>query len=174
MENVEKIREKLPECAKDIKLNLQNVLSQGALSEAQRWGCAVATAIATRQAELIEAVVADAAKVCPPEVLDDAKAAAALMGMNNVFYRFRHFMGTEEYDKAPARLRMQRIVKPAGSKVDFELFCLAVSSVNGCEACVKSHEHVVKEGGLTTEQVVDSVRIAATMLAAANALMIPA
>ncbi len=62
----------------------------------------------------------------------------------------------------------------AGSKVDFELFCLAVSSVNGCEACVKSHEHVVKEGGLTTEQVVDSVRIAATMLAAANALMIPA
>ncbi len=173
MENVETIREKLPEAAKDIKLNLQNVLTQGALSESQRWGCAVATAIATRHTELIAAIVADASKVLSPEVLDDAKAAAALMGMNNVFYRFRHFMGTDEYEKAPARLRMQRIVKPAGEKVDFELFCLAVSALNGCEACVKSHEHVVKEGGLSTEQVVDSVRIASTMLATANALSIP-
>lgn len=174
MENVDLIRDKLPEAAKDIRLNLQSVLTQGALSESQRWGCAVAAAIATRHAELIAAVHADAVKVLTPEVLDDAKAAAAVMGMNNVFYRFRHFMSTEEYEKAPARLRMNRLVKPLGSKVDFELYCLAVSAVHGCEMCVTAHEKVVREGGLTVEQVVDSVRIAATMHAAANALCIPA
>lgn len=173
MENIERIRERLPEAAKDIKLNLQSVLTQGALSESQRWGCALASAIATREAQLIAAVHADAVKMLTPEVLDDAKAAAAIMGMNNVFYRFRHFMKTEEYEKSPARLRMNRLVKPLGSKVDFELYSLAVSAVHGCEMCVTSHEKVVREGGLTVEQVIDAVRIAATMHAAANALCIP-
>src|SRR5262245_16113252 len=106
MDNVEKIRERLPEAAKDIRLNLSAVLGEGALSDAQRWGCALASAIATRDKDLISAVAADAAAKTTPEVIDDAKAAAALMGMNNVFYRFRHFMGTEEYEKSPARLRM--------------------------------------------------------------------
>jgi len=174
MENVQKIREALPEAAKDLKLNLSNVLEQGSLSEGQRWAIALATAIATRHAGLIEAISLDGASKVSPEQLDDAKAAAALMGMNNVFYRFRHFMGRDEYEQAPARLRMQRIGKPASSKAEFELYCLAVSAVHGCEMCVTSHEKVVREGGMTVDNVVDAVRIAATIHGIANALMIPA
>ena len=55
-------------------------------------------------------------------MVEDAVAAAALMAMNNVYYRFRHLIGKPSYGDQPARLRMNRLVKPAASKVDFELF----------------------------------------------------
>ena len=105
-------------------------------------------------------------------VIEDARAAAALMAMNNVFYRFRHFMseGSDDYAKLPAKLRMQRIARPEAEKVDFELMCLAVSAMNGCEACVRSHEKVVRDGGLTAQHVQDAVRIASTVAGVATAL----
>jgi alkyl hydroperoxide reductase subunit D len=95
------------------------------------------------------------------------------MAMNNVYYRFRHMVGKPSYEAKPARLRMQRIAKPATNKADFELFCLAVSAINGCEVCIRSHEAVVIDGGLTEDQVVDAVRIAAVVNAAAVALELP-
>ncbi len=94
------------------------------------------------------------------------------MGMNNVYYRFRHVVGKPVYSEKPARLRMNRIARPATSKVDFELFSLAVSAINGCEACVRSHEKAVLDGQLSEDQVHDAIRIAATMHAAAVALEI--
>ena len=92
------------------------------------------------------------------------------MGMNNVYYRFRHLIGREVYSEKPARLRMNRIAKPAASKLDFELFCLAVSAINGCESCLKAHEKVVLAGGLSEDQVHDAVRLAAVIHGAAVAL----
>ena len=80
------------------------------------------------------------------------------MGMNNVLYRFRHLIEKPSYGDRPARLRMNRLVKPAGSKTDFELFCLAVSAINGCGTCMQAHEKVVLAGGLGEEQVFDAVR----------------
>ena len=94
------------------------------------------------------------------------------MAMNNVYYRFRHMVGKGVYEALPARLRMQRLAKTEGPKAEFELMCLAVSAINGCENCVRSHEAVVLEGGLTTDQVHDAVRIAAVFVAAATALTI--
>jgi alkyl hydroperoxide reductase subunit D len=174
MTNIESIRSAIPELAKDIKLNLQSVLQGGTLSAAQRWGVAVATAMASRNPRLYEAVIADARAEVGPAVVEDALAAAALMAMNNVYYRFRHMVGKPSYAARHARLRMNRLVKPATSKTDFELFSLAVSAVNGCESCVQAHEKVVTEAGLTEDQVNDAIRIAATMHAAAVALEIPA
>src|SRR5579885_1740179 len=92
------------------------------------------------------------------------------MGMNNVYYRFRHLIGSASYADKPARLRMNRIAKPAASKVDFELYCLAVSAINGCATCRQAHETVVLKGGLTDEHVHDAVRIASTIHGAAVAL----
>lgn len=173
MSAVETLRASIPEPARDIKLNLQSVLQQSTLTAAQRWGVAIASAVAARHAALRDALIADAAAEVSAEVIDDAIAAAALMAMNNVYYRFRHLVGKESYSQLPARLRMQRIAKPATSKVDFELFCLAVSAINACEMCIRSHEAVVIQGGLTEEQVHDAVRIAATINAAAVALELP-
>jgi alkyl hydroperoxide reductase subunit D len=171
---VEELRAGIPDAAKDIKLNLQSVLQPGALTPAQRWGVAIASAVATRNERLRDALIHDARAEVGPEVIDDAFAAAALMAMNNVYYRFRHMIGKESYSKMPARLRMQRIARPLGTKADFELICLAVSAINGCELCMRSHEAVVLEGGLSEEQVHDAVRLAATINAAAVALELPA
>ena len=175
MTNLESLRARMPEEARDIRLNLQAVLqSGGALSDGERWGTALAAAIASRSVELAEAIAADArASGVGEEFLADARAAAALMAMNNVYYRFRHLVGKETYGRMPARLRMTRMAQPATNKADFELFCLAVSAINGCEMCIRSHEAVVLQGGLSEAQVHDAIRIAATVNATAVAIELP-
>lgn len=173
MSAVESLRARLPENARDTKLNLQSVLQGGTLSAAQRWGVAVASAAAARNRELLDAILADARDEAGDAVIDDALASASLMAMNNIYYRFKHMIAKESYEQKPARLRMQRIAKPATNKPDFELFCLAVSAINGCEMCIRSHEAAVVAGGLSEDHVVDAVRIAAVINAAAVALEMP-
>jgi alkyl hydroperoxide reductase subunit D len=170
MNALETLRAAIPDAAKDLRINLGSVLQQGSLTQEQIWGVAVASAIACRNPQLRQATLEDALVHTSPEVVEDAKAAAALMGMNNVYYRFRHLVGREEYGQKPARLRMQRLVQVATNKADFELFCLAVSAINACESCIQSHERVVLEGGLTEDQVHDAIRIAATFHGVAVAL----
>ena len=170
MRAVDAIRETIPEAARDIKLNVQAVLTEGSLTPAQRWGVAVASAAAARNRALLEAVTADASAEAGAAVVEDALASAALMAMNNVYYRFRHVVGKPAYAQKPARLRMNRLARPATSKADLELFSLAASAINGCEVCVQAHEQAVREAGLTEDNVHDAVRIAATFHAAAVAL----
>jgi alkyl hydroperoxide reductase subunit D len=170
MASIDRLRDGFGPFARDIALNLSSVLSAGTLSEDQKWGVAVACAITTRHAAVREAILADAASKVGEAVLDDARAAASLMAMNNVYYRFRHLVGKASYSQKPARLRMNRIAQPKTDKATFELMCLAVSALNACEACIQSHEHAVLEGGLSEDHVHDAVRIAATIQAAATAL----
>jgi alkyl hydroperoxide reductase subunit D len=167
---LEALRNAIPEPARDIRLNLQTVLQAGALSLAQRWGVAIASAASVGRADLRDALIDEARREVDEAVIEDALAAAALMAMNNVYYRFRHMVGKPSYATMPARLRMNRMVQPATTKPDFELMSLAVSAINGCEACIRAHEHVVVEAGLGEDAVHDAVRIAATISAAAVAL----
>ena len=161
----------MPEAAKDIKINLGNVLVPGALNQAQVFGVALASAYAARNAELITALVAEARNAdVPAGVIEDAKAAAILMAMNNVLYRFKHVLGKEDYEKRPAKLRMQRLAQVTSNKADFELYCLAVSAINNCQTCMASHEASVLGHGLNADHVWDAVRIASTVSAAALAL----
>lgn len=150
MDALEQLRAAIPDAAKDIRLNLPAVLRGGALSEAQRRGVAAAAAGA--------------------DVVEDARAAASLMAMNNVYYRFRHMVGKPIYGEKPAGLRMNRLMQPATNRTDFELMALAVSAINGCEMCGRAHEKTVTESGLTPDHVNDAVRIAATIYATAVAL----
>ncbi|MEA2163492.1 MAG: lipoyl-dependent peroxiredoxin subunit [Thermoanaerobaculia bacterium] len=176
MSAVEDLRARLPEHARDTKLNLQSVLQPGTLTAAQRWGTAVASAAAARNRELLDAIVSDARAELgenPDAVIEDAFAAASLMAMNNVYYRFKHMIAKESYEQKPARLRMQRIAKPSTNKPDFELFCLAVSAINACEMCIRSHEAGVLAGGMSEDHVVEAIRIAAVMSAAAVAMELP-
>ncbi|MGQ0506969.1 MAG: carboxymuconolactone decarboxylase family protein [Myxococcaceae bacterium] len=175
MPSLEDLRTALPDAARDTKLNLQGVLHGGPLTDAQRWGVAIASAIASRNPQLRAAVLEEArAKGVDNNVVEDAKAAATLMAMNNVYYRFRHMVGKPAYSEKPARLRMNRLAQTLGPKLDFELISLAVSAINGCETCVQSHEKVVIEGGLTEDHVHDAVRIASVIHAAAVSLELPA
>jgi alkyl hydroperoxide reductase subunit D len=166
---IEALKERLPEYAKDIKLNLGSLANEVSLTTQQRAGCFVASALASRNAEVTRAIVAEFGPQLSAEALAAAKAAAAIMGMNNVYYRFVHLVGGD-YEKLPARLRMNVIGKPGVEKVDFELWSLAVSAVNGCGMCLTAHEKVVRDGGLSQEQVQAAVRIAAVVHAVAAIL----
>jgi alkyl hydroperoxide reductase subunit D len=170
MSALDLVRDAVPEPARDLKLNLQSLMAETSLSPAQRWGVAVTAAVTSRNVRLREAVLADAREAVDAAVIDDAVAAAAIMGMNNVYYRFRHLVENPSYKDKPARLRMNRLAKPAGSKLDFELFSLAASAITGCGTCMQAHEKVVLAGGLTEDQVHDAVRLAAVVHGAAIAL----
>lgn len=170
MSGVESLRAALPEAARDISSNLESVLSQSSLEPAALWGVAVAAGFATRHRVLAEALVKDAERAgVGAAVLDDALAAAALMGMSNVVFRFRHLVG-KGYGAKPARLRMNRKLRPRSSHLYFELFSLAVSAINGCAECVLEHEKSVTESGMSEDNVHDAVRIAATIAATAVSL----
>ena len=160
----------LPDAAKDVRLNLTAVVESQVLTPAQAHGVALAVALAARAPELAAAVRETAGGKLPEPSAADAQAAAALMAMNNVYYRFRHMVGKPEYEQLPPRLRMQRLGAPASNKVDLELFALAVSAVNGCETCVQAHEQAVLAGGLTSAHVHEAVRIASVYHAGAVAL----
>jgi lipoyl-dependent peroxiredoxin subunit D len=164
---LERLLESCPDYARDLKINMGSVLRQAELTEQQAWGTAVACAIASRGALVTDALLAEGARRLTPAALAAAQAAAAVMGMNNVFYRFRHLSGNLKYETMPARLRMQVIRAHGGDPVDFELWCLAVSAVNACGACVQSHEAVLKEKGVGEETILAAVRIAATVHALA-------
>jgi lipoyl-dependent peroxiredoxin subunit D len=168
--NIEQLQQLCPEYAKDLKLNLSSVLRQTELTEQQTWGTAVATAMASRNPQVLEAILTEAPGHLAPAALHAAKAAAAIMSMNNIFYRFRHLSTNEKYAAMPARLRMQVIRSHGGDPVDFELWCLAVSAINACAACVDSHEKVLREKGIGEEAVMAALRIASTVHALATVM----
>lgn len=170
MSAIETLKDTLPDAAKDIRLNLSAVLEVETLTPGQKWGVAAACAVAARNPALRDAVLTEAREQAGESVVEDARAAAVIMGMNNVYYRFRHVVGKPSYSQKPARLRMNRLANPQTSRVDFELVCLAVSAINGCEACIRSHEEAVLAGGLSEDAVHDAVRIASVIHAAAVAL----
>ncbi len=173
MDTLESIREALPGYARDLQLNLGTVLSAAGapgLSERQIWGVALAAAIASRNAEFTRRLQTLAAQRLDAAHVSAAHAAAAIMAMNNVYYRFLHLVEDEEYAKLPARLRMNVIASPGIARADFELLALAVSAVNGCGSCVASHERQLRQHGLEREAVQSAVRIAATVHAVARVL----
>ncbi len=169
------IREKLKDYAKDQKLNLEAVLSEeGApgLSIVQLWGVALASAYFTKNPELVSAIASESAPHLNAQTLEAAKAAATVMAMNNIYYRFLHLSEDKEYGKMPAKLRMNILARPVIPKVDFELMALAVSALSGCGLCINSHVAEVKKAGVTNEGVQSTVRIAAVLNATAQALSI--
>jgi len=160
--------EALPDYAKDLRLNLTSILSDQLLGEERKNGLLIACAHGSGYKPLVEATEAEAAGKLPDEVADAARGAAAVMAMNNVYYRFVHLTSNPEYGTMPARLRMNIIGSHGISKEDFELFSIAVSAMNGCGMCIDSHERVLLEHGVKPDVIQSAVRIAAVMKALAT------
>jgi alkyl hydroperoxide reductase subunit D len=164
---LEQLLDTVPEYAKDLKLNLDFAMRQTELTPRQAWGTAVACAIAVRNPQLLAGVLDEAGKHLDGQAMFGAKAAAAVMGMNNIFYRFRHLSSNPKYGTMRTRLRMQVIGRHGTDPVDFELWCLAVSAINGCGLCVDAHENVLREKGVNEETILAAVRIASIIHALA-------
>lgn len=163
--SIEVLKSHIPDYAKDIKLNLSSMVNDETLSEQQLWGTFFASALATGNSFVIPQIQAVASEHLSAEAITAAKSAAAIMAMNNVYYKFTGWM--EDYRSLPAKLRMNVIGKPGVEKVDFELWSLAVSAVNGCKYCVMAHEKTLRQHDVSLEQVQTAVRVAAVVRAVA-------
>ncbi|MBI1683427.1 carboxymuconolactone decarboxylase family protein [Caulobacter hibisci] len=161
----------LPAYARDVATNLRVLSEETVLGEAARWGCFVACAHAVGPAALVRAASAAALEAgVSAETIAAVKAAAATMAMNNVYHRAIHLMDNAEYRALPSRLRINVTRNPGAPRVDFELWSLAVSAINGCGACLDAHEEELRALGVTALQVQAALRIAAVVHAAGRVL----
>jgi alkyl hydroperoxide reductase subunit D len=164
---LEQLTGAVPAYASDLKLNLLSALQQVELTPQQSWGTAVACAYASRNRTVYEAVLRAAEKQISSEAVQGAKAAAAIMGMNNIYFRFQHLVESEDYSAMRSRLRMNAKRAHGTDPVDFELWCTAVSAVNGCGQCIVAHERVLREKGVSPEAIASAIRIASVLHALA-------
>jgi alkyl hydroperoxide reductase subunit D len=171
--SIENLKSGLPEFAKDLKLNLGSLARSTELSEQQLWGTFLATAAATRSATVLSEIADEARQHLSDEAFNAALGAASIMAMNNVSYRAKEFLG-EDYTQVRMGLRMNIIANPGVEKADFELWSMAVSTINGCENCTAAHDDVIRKEGITKEQAWEAVKIAATVSGVAQAVEIDA
>jgi lipoyl-dependent peroxiredoxin subunit D len=167
MEFIQQIKARIPDYAKDIRLNLDATIARSTLAPADAVGVALAAAFAAR-AEPIVRIIRDSGAISEVES-GAALSAAALMGMNNAWYPYVEMSGDAELKTRQAQLRMQAYATHGGvDKLRFEMFALAASIVGKCHFCVQSHYALLKQGGVTVDQLRDVGRIAAVINAAAQ------
>jgi len=162
--NLDAVIDNLPSYAKDLKLNFSSVVRQQTdLTQQQLWGTVVAAAVSSRNEQLIAAVLEEATTQLSPEALEAAKAAAAIMGMNNIFYRFQHLTSNEKYGSMRSGLRMNVMRTHGIDPLDFELWATVVSAINNCASCVNAHEKTLREKGISEEKILAAVRVASVV-----------
>ena len=166
--SLKEFAETLPDYAKDIRLNLSSILADQLLGDQRKYGLLLTCAHGSGYRPLVAAAEAECAPKLSAEAADAARGAAAVMAMNNVYYRFVHLASNPEYATLPAKLRMNIIGAPGIEKDDFELFSLAVSAMNGCGMCIDSHERVLKQHGVKSETIQAAARIGAILTAVAK------
>ena len=162
---LQELQNLMPDYAKDLKLNLSGVLNTtgSELSAKQIAGIALASAYASKNNELIQKITAYATPHLQAEDINAVKAAASIMGMNNVYYRFVHLAEDKDFQTMPAGLRMNILANPGVDKIDFELYSLAVSAINGCGLCISSHSKSLLKAGSSKPAIQHTVRIAAVL-----------
>jgi alkyl hydroperoxide reductase subunit D len=168
MTSLKEFADTLPDYAKDLRLNIGSLLNDQLLGEQVKYGLILACAHGSGHRPLVAAAEAECAPKLSSEAANAARGAAAVMAMNNVYYRFVHLASNPVYSTLPAKLRMNIIGSPGIEKADFELFSLAVSAMNGCGACIDNHEKVLQQHGVKPEVIQAAARIAAVMQAVAT------
>lgn len=161
--------------AKDIKLNLSALLKvdpQSALKENQIFAIALSSAYVTKNSDLVQYILDKSQGKISEAEINAAKAAASIMAMNNIYYRFAHLVSDKEYLKMPAKLRMNIIGNSGVNQIDFELYCLAISAINGCGLCIDSHEKTLVNANVAKYTIQHSIRIASVINATNQGLFI--
>ncbi len=161
----------IPDWAEHLRLNLATLEQTSALTPRQARGTLLACALATHEPALVTFASTWASELLGPAERDAVASVATTMAMTNVYFRFTHLVSDDRYRSMPSRLRMQILGKPGVPKLDYELWCLAVSALHGCAACIDRHERAVLAGGGVAEQAQEAVRIAAISAGVAQALV---
>jgi alkyl hydroperoxide reductase subunit D len=159
--------EELPDFAVDIKLNTKNLLNSSILSQKQVMIILLACVVTSKNNTLHNAALETAKGVLNETEINASKICAAIMSMSNIYYRFTHLVSNQEYSKMPAGLRMNSMSpsKHGIEQIDFELAATAVSSINGCGACMEAHEKVLKKHEVESVKIAEAIKIAANVYA---------
>lgn len=168
--SIQTLKEQLPDYAKDIKLNLSSLLNIDNLNKQQLYGTLYASALAAGNPSVTNAILEEAKSHLDETALNAVRAANSIMAMNNIYYRFAHEASDKDYLKMPANLRMNVIGNSGVDKVDFEMFALAVSAINGCGLCIDTHEKSLKKHDIDKSQIQNVIRIAAIVHAVSKTL----
>jgi alkyl hydroperoxide reductase subunit D len=166
--SLKEFAETLPDYAKDLRLNVGSLLNDQSLGDQRKYGLLLACAHGSGYRPIVAAAEAEAEGKLSAEAANAARAAAAVMAMNNVYYRFVHLASNPVYGTLPAKLRMNVIANPGIDKADFELFSLAVSAMNGCGMCIDSHERVLTQHNVKPEAIQTAARVGAVIKAVAT------
>lgn len=167
---LEALRATLPDYARDIRVTLSAIINDTLLSEQQKWGALLAAAWAAGEPTLLAAIRADAEARLSSQAVTAAKTAAALMAMNNVYFRAVHLMANEDYATLRTGLRMNQLADPGVDKGDFEFWAFVTSAINGCGMCLDAHEAELRKRDWPATHVQAGLRIAATVAATAAVL----
>ena len=169
MEFLSLIKNRIPDYAKDIRLNIDGTIARSSLEGSDAVGVALAAAFAAKSKVIIDVIKESGAM--SPEEIHAALTAAALMGMNNVWYPYVEMADDADMKTQAAQLRMNAYATNGGvDKRRFEMYALAASIVGKCHFCVKSHFELLKKEGMSTTQLRDVGRIAAVVNAAAQVI----
>lgn len=171
--NIASLRGSIPDFGRDIRLNLENVLTEeGApgLTRTQIFATALSCAYVVDSKELVQALLADGQ--LDDTVVEATRAAATIMAMNNVYYRSQHLLNDPELKNLPAKLRMTIFGRPGVPKLDFELMSFAISALAGCGQCLTAHLAELRKAGLSDVGAQSAIRIASVIRAADQALRI--
>nr|WP_311529387.1 carboxymuconolactone decarboxylase family protein [uncultured Ralstonia sp.] len=170
MEFLQTIKSRIPDYAKDIRLNLDSTIARSSLEGNDAVGVALAAAFATKSKVLTDAIRNGG--VLSPEEVNGALTAAALMGMNNVWYPYVEMADDSDLSQQKAELRMNAYANNGGvDKRRFEMYALAASIIGKCHFCIKSHYDLLKNHqGMSAQQLRDVGRIAAAINAVAQVI----
>jgi lipoyl-dependent peroxiredoxin subunit D len=154
--------------AKDLKLNYRRLIEDSTLSKQESTLLTIALAKSLEFTPFLEAAKVEARELGVTETgVQEAEESAAIMGMLNIYYRYRHFIEHEDPSAkdayGPAKLRMTSLANPALGKETFETLALAISAINGCERCVTSHEQALQHLGVSRDKLHDVARLAAVL-----------
>lgn len=161
---IDDVKSSIPDHAKDIRLNLDTVVTRSGLDEVDAHACAYVAAIAAGNGGLAQEIEMNGPLFEAKAEREAAKTAAALMGMNNVWYPFVEMADDPSMKGLPAGLRMNAYATHGGvSKKKFEMYALAASIVGKCHFCVKSHYDLLKKEGMTVQELMAVGRIASVI-----------
>ena len=170
MPTLNNILENLPEYAKDIRLNMTSLINNyGALNQEQFYGTLLASSLASKNKTIVAAVHNETSTYLNDKSIAGVHAATTIMAMTNIYYRFTDLVEDDSYGRMPAGLRMNIMRDHGVNKIDFEIWSLAVSIINGCSMCISSHEKQLLNHGISKETIQLVAKIAATTHALARA-----
>jgi len=159
------LRENTLSSFKDARLTLEASLESPALGAELAQAAAYAVALSLKASGLASVLKQN----LTTDRIEQAEVATAIMGMTNVYYSFLHLGNVPDVASLPAQLRMVSYgQQTAKDKFGFEALALAVSIAGKCQPCITSHVAALKELGITSEQLRDLARIAASVHAVAK------